>query len=882
MKGLWLAAAALGTVMAAPGTAQTPRQARGTAAVPVGRLPAAARPVAYRLELTVLPASQGFSGHSEIDVDVAKPTRFLYLHGLGLSVQKATATVRGAPVTARWTEVDPSGVVRLDFDAPLPAGRTTLAFDYTAPFMTGSEGLYHAKVGDDWYAWTQMEPIDARRMFPGFDEPGFKTPFRIGITTHRELKAFANTPEVRTTPAGDGLVRHEFAASRPLPTYLVAIAVGDFDVVEGPAPANAVRPAALPYRVIATKGQKARLATAAAEGGRILALHEDYFGIPYPYEKLDQIASPVMQGAMENAGLVTYNDALLLLSPDAPPSQRRNFGTVVAHELAHQWFGDLVTPVWWNDIWLNESFAEWAGNRVGEIWDPTLGTGVSQLSEALEAMDVDSRAAGRPIRQPIANNGEIASAFDSITYQKGGQVLTMVERYLGPDKFRAGVRTHLDRFRYGSATAEDFFASMAKGSGDPGIVPVFQSFVGQTGVPVVTIRPQGNVWRLTQARYRPIGVAPGKPQTWALPFCVSEGSGAPTCTLMRGASATLRLAGTGLAVPNAGGAGYYRYSLPDAGWQPLIARAAGLPDREAIALADSLWADFTAGNVTFARVLDGTRTLAGHPNRIATAQLPDRLDAVSASTLSPAATAGYRRLMGSLYTPRLRALGLDVAAGAYAREDGERAQTRRMVARIVALNARKADVRRQLADAAERAVGGDARALDPAYRDIALRVAVQDRGVAFMDRLLDATAKSEDPLFRANAVNALAGAETPDAVDRALAMTRDDRLQSTERLRLLLTLSGQPAGRDALFARLSRDWDATTADIPAFVRPRLATAFSSYCEPAKADAVEALFRPRMASLGGGDLELRQATESIRLCAALKAAKGAEMEAALAR
>jgi aminopeptidase N len=882
MKTMWLAASAIAVTLAAPGAAKAPKAA-ATGAVPLGRLPAAARPIAYRIELTVLPESQGFSGHTEIDVTIVKPTRSLYLHGLGLKMQNAVASVRGAPVAARWTEVDPSGVVRLDFASPLPAGRTTLTFDYTAPFMTGSEGLYHAKVGDDWYAWTQMEPIDARRMFPGFDEPGFKTPFTLGITTRKDLKAFANTPEVRTTAAADGLVRHEFAASRPLPTYLVAIAVGDFDVVAGPAPANSVRTSVLPYRVIATKGQKARLATAAVEGPKTLALHEDYFGIPYPYEKLDQIASPVMQGAMENAGLVAYNDTILLLSPDAPPSQRRGFGTVVAHELAHQWFGDLVTPVWWTDIWLNESFAEWAGNRVGEIWDPKLGTGVSQLSEALDAMEIDSLPGGRPIRQPIATNAEIASAFDSITYQKGGQVLTMVERYLGPDKFRAGVRNHLTRFAYGNATAEDFFASMAKGSGDPGIVPVFQSFVNQTGVPVVTIRPQGKGWRLTQARYRPIGVGAAKPQVWTLPFCVSEGgSTEPTCTLMRGPNATMTLKGGGLAVPNAGGAGYYRYSLTDTGWRPLIAAAAGLPDREAIALSDSVWADFAAGNIPFARVLDGTRALAAHPNRVATGQLPRYLDQLARTTFSPGATAGYRRLIDELYAPRLRDMGLDVRVDAYANEEGERAQTRRAIAGILALDARNADVRRQLAEAAEASLSGADRALDPAYRDLALTVAVQDRGVPFMDRLLGATAKSEDPLFRANAVRALAAAETPDEVQRALAIARDERLQSTERLRVLLALSGQAAGRDALFTLLSNDWDATVANIAAFVRPRLPTMFASYCDPAKADAVGALFGPRLAALGGGELELRQATAAIRSCAALKAAKGPEMEAALTR
>jgi aminopeptidase N len=877
-----LAASAIAVALAAPSAARAPKTIPA-GAVPLGRLPAAARPVAYRIELTVLPEAQGFSGHSEIDVTIAKPTRTLYLHGLGLTMQKATATLGGALVAARWTEVDPSGVVRLDFDSPLPAGRTTLTFDYTAPFMTGSEGLYHAKVGDDWYAWTQMEPIDARRMFPGFDEPGFKTPFTIGITTHKDLKAFANTPEVRTTSAAGGLVRHEFAASKPLPTYLVAVAVGDFDVVEGPAPANAVRTGALPYRVIATKGQKARLATAAAEGPKILALHEDYFGIAYPYEKLDQIASPVMQGAMENAGLVTYNDTLLLLSPDAPPSQRRGFGTVVAHELAHQWFGDLVTPVWWNDIWLNESFAEWAGNRVGQIWDPKLGTGVAQLSEALDAMEIDSLPGGRPIRQPIATNAEIASAFDSITYQKGGQVLTMVESYLGPDKFRAGVRTHLDRFRYGNATAEDFFASMAKGSGDPGIVPVFQSFVDQTGVPVVTIRPVANGWRLSQARYRPIGVAAGKAQTWTLPFCVSEGGAAtPTCTLMRGPTATLALKRGGLAVPNAGGAGYYRYSLTDANWRPLVDAAAGLPDREAIALSDSLWADFAAGNVAFERVLDGTRALAAHPNRVATGQLPRFLDQLAFTTFSPAATQGYRRLIGDLYAPRMRDMGLDLRADAYAREDGERAQTRRAIAGILAGDARDPAVRRQLADAAEASLSGNARALDTSYRDLALRVAVQDRGKGFMDRLLDAAARSQDPLFRSNAIGALGAAETPEQVQRALAMAQDERLQSTERLRLMFNLAGQPAGRDALFAMLSANWEAAVANIPAFVRPRLPMAFASYCDRAKADAVDALFRPRLATQGGGALELRQATTAIRNCAALKAAKGAEMEAALTR
>ncbi|MGJ3628198.1 ERAP1-like C-terminal domain-containing protein [Sphingomonas sp. MMS24-JH45] len=201
----------------------------------------------------------------------------------------------------------------------------------------------------------------------------------------------------------------------------------------------------------------------------------------------------------------------------------------------------------------------------------------------------------------------------------------------------------------------------------------------------------------------------------------------------------------------------------------------------------------------------------------------------------------------------------------------------------MAVDARNADVRRRLADAAEASLSGDARALDLSYRDIALRIAVQDRGTAFMDRLVTAAVKSEDPLFRTNAINALGGADTPETVQRALAIAQDERLlQSTERLRLTFTLSGQAAGRDALFAMLSSNWDAATARIPAFVRPQLPMLFGSYCEPARAQAVEALFAPRLASSGGGELELRQETSAIRNCAALKEAKGAEIEAALAR
>ncbi|MDR6786924.1 aminopeptidase N [Sphingomonas sp. BE138] len=878
MKTILLASAAL--LIATPALARAP--AAAPAAIPLGKLSDAARPTAYRLDLTVDPTQTRFTGHTEIDTQVARPTRTLYLHGNGLNVTRVAATIGTRKITARYTQVDPSGVARLDFDGDLPAGRVTLAFDYDAPFMTGGEGLYRTRVGDRWYAWTQFEPIDARRMFPSFDEPGFKTPFTLSITAPTTQRVFANTPEVAHGTSGGGLTVHTFAPSRPLPTYLVAIAVGAFDVVPGNAPANAVRKTALPYRVIATKGQAPRLQLAASEGPKILALHEDYFGIPYPFEKLDQIASPEMSGAMENAGLVTYGDTLLLLSPDAPPSQRRDFGMVVAHELAHQWFGDLVTPKWWTDLWLNESFAEWAGNRVGELWQPGLGTEVGQLAEALAAMDTDSQSVGRPIRQEITRNDQIASAFDAITYQKGGQVLTMVERYLGPDRFRRGVQYHLNRFRYGNAAADDFFASMAKGSGDPGIVPVFRSFVEQTGVPVLSIRQDGDSWHVSQRRYRPIGVAPLAPQTWNVPVCARQGE-VRSCTLLTGATGTLALKGSGLAVPNADGAGYWRYSLDDAGWQTLMAGAPSLPAREAMAAADSLWADFTAGNARFARVVDSARLLAGHRERSATLLLPAAIDGVERFDLSPAADRGLRRFAADVSLPRLRTLGpLRLTAGAYAGEESGQSQLRQSLVSYAAFVARDAALRRQLSDAARASVGGDAQALDPGYRAIALLAGVQEVGVPFMDRLRTALIASTDPLFRQQAVRALGGADTPATVARALALSDDVALQPSERLSIMRTLTNRPVGRDAVFARLRQNFDAIAGTVPAFGRPRLPMLFAGYCSADKAAAVEALFRPKLAVLGGGELELGQSLDAIRQCVALKDAKGAEIESVLGK
>ncbi|WP_426168998.1 M1 family metallopeptidase [Sandarakinorhabdus sp. DWP1-3-1] len=850
-------------------------------APPLGRLPAGITPTAYRLDLTVDPSKAGFTGRTEIDATLATATSTVFLHGRDLKVTRATATAGGRTVTARYADVDSSGVARLDLATPLPAGKVTFAIDYAAGFRTGAEGLFHAKVGNDWYAWTQMEPIDARRMFPGFDEPGFKTPFTVTLTVPTGAKAFANTPEVSATAKGAVTV-HKFAPTKPLPTYLVAIGVGPFDTVSATMPPNAVRKRPLDFRVIGTRGQAPRMAITARETPKLLALLEDYFGSPYPYEKLDALASPIQGGAMENAGLILYSDDLILLDSDAPPSQLRGFGEVSAHEMAHQWFGDLVTPTWWTDIWLNESFASWMGNKVGDLWRPDLGIGVSEVADAFEAMDTDSLGRGRPMRQTIDRNDQIASAFDGITYRKGAQVVSMFEAFVGPEKFRAGVRLHMQRHAHGNASAEDFFASVGEAAGDPRLVPALRTFTDQTGVPVVTVEDRPDGIRLRQSRYVPIGVATDRMQrTWSIPMCLSRGEGR-TCTLFDKAETTLPpLIGTELALmPNAGGAGYYRFS-PAGGWNALIDAAPSLPGRDAMAVADSLWADFAAGKTDFATVARGAKALAGNPERLAAIAIGYHLKDLGDTLLTPAQRPQYRRMMAAIYAPRLAALGFDPRRAAHAGDAMQQQLLRASLVSLMALEARDAATRSKLVAAARAYLGGDNAAIEPSYRQVALAVAVQEGGVPFMESLSKRMIASDDPLFRAQASVAIGMADSPAAVAAAQRLALVPGVQSLETVRTIGMLGSQPAARDATVDFVNANFTRVMESYPGFSRTSIIGLYRGYCDTAAAGRIEAMVRPKLKTIGGGELELSQAKEQVGQCAALKAAKGDEIGRVLA-
>lgn len=884
MRATLLAAVAAAALLPAAALAQAAPVAPATRivadpAAPKGKLSDAARPTAYRLAFTIDPDQPRFSGHDEIDATVKAPTRKLYMHGRDLHVSNVVARVGGRTIPTTYTQVDPTGVVRLDFAQTLPAGTVTLVFDYDGAFGENASGLYRVKVKDKWYSWTQFESIDARAAYPSFDEPGFKTPFTISVTTKPGNTVVSNAPAGAITKAADGMERHDFAVTRPLPTYLVALVTGPFDRITGTVPATPQRSAPMPLGVVATQAQKNKMDYALDESPRIVSLLENYFDQPFPFPKLDQIGSPVMPGAMENAGADIYGDGILLIPKDAATPQKQVFGMVVAHELSHQWFGDLVSPAWWDDIWLNESFANWMGYRIGNEWRPELNISVGALAEGFAAMNTDALEVGRPIHQKITQNNQIDSAFDNITYGKGGQVVAMIAAYLGDEKFREGVRLHVRRHMYGNATSEQFFAALADAAKDPAVLASLKSYVDQPGVPLVTFSRVGGKLVATQSRYAFLGSKPA-PERWTVPLCYRVDS-VKSCTLLGTPSKVLGAAPAGgVIMPNVGGTGYYRFDLPASDWAALIATAPTMAPGEAIATNDSLWASFRAGHAPASALVAATKAFATNPDSTASTSGGSRLAGLHVRGLIPDdALPAYRELLIRTYGPRLQAMGFDPAHATLAGDTPDRQSARAITVGLLAGEGQEPGLRDMLIRAATAYLGGDRKAIDNAYLGSGLAAIVRRDGLAGAKRMVDVSLASEDPTLRQTAI-AAAAAGIPAADAGYLLNLDDKRLRPFDRLAIVSVLSNRADTIDVAGEWVLANYAKMASGNGIFLTSRLPAMLANQCGVDKAARLERELGPKVKAVGAGELEFERAVEQVRHCGVLKTAKSAEIGAAI--
>lgn len=849
--------------------------------IPLGRLGDAVRPQTYRLDLTVDPAKARFAGHVEIDVTLATQTSTIDLHGRGLNVARVVATTSlGRVIAGLWRERDASGVARIRFDEPLAAGPVTLAFDYDAPFADGPSGMFHVEVEGSWYSWTQFQSIDARAAFPSFDQPGFKTPFTVTLRTPPGLTAISNAAEQGTPVLENGLAIHRFNPTLPLPTYLVAMMVGPFASHAGEAPATGLRSAPLAIRIDSTRPNAARLDFALQGSKAIVALLEDYFGEPFPFPKLDQVTTPVLPGAMENAGADLYRDDILVLDAQSPVTQQRDFGMIVAHELGHQWFGDLVTPQWWDDIWLNESFANWIGYHIGDAWRPDLGIKGGALGEGYQAMETDALLAGRPVRQSITASTQVDSAFDAITYGKGGHVVGMIAAWLGDDTFRKGVRRYIDAHRFGSATSDDFFGALAEVAGNPKLVPAMRSFVEQQGVPLLAMRRVGDKVYVTQLRYTTAGVA--APDTrWVIPLCLRRGA-VRRCFIMDQRNQAFTIEGKGPVFPNAEGTGYYRFELTGLHWHELIATAGKLPGGEALALVDSLWASIRGGRGTIVEMGQLAHRLIRHPDPHA-ADAPDKALSrlVREGIVGAQGRRGFRVMRENLYGPLLKDYGFDPHAGVYAHETPARMQRRVQIVSALVGTSRGGALRKRMNEAVKAYLAGDKAALDPAWFDHALDLYLFENGEDAARELVDRALASEDPVFRPAALAAAARTGSKDMTAWLLALD-DPRLRENEKRDFLDGIMGRSATRELGYAWALSHIDALLGGGDGqFFAARLPQSLGRFCSVSWADRIAHDFKGKLAGTPGA-LELDRAIERVRNCGLLDDMMGPQIDAEFAK
>ena len=848
-----------------------------------GRLPPTAVPRRYALSLHIDPTQPRFSGVTTVDLDVPQATSYVVLHARDMHVSSAVArTSEGEIAASATTRLAHGGVVPeelvLAFARPLRAGAAELEIAYDAPFATDLAGLYRVQEAGRWYAFTQFEANDARRAFPCFDEPAFKTAYDVTLTTPRGPIALANTEEEATAEASDGSVVHHFATTRPLPSYLVAFAVGEFEIAEGPREP-------FPIRVVTTRG-KSHLAGLALEvAAALIAKLGEYFDVRYPYSKLDLVAVPdFAAGAMENPGLVTFRDVLLLLDPrGATTTARRAQAEVIAHEFAHQWFGDLVTMRWWDDLWLNEGFATWAEAKMVDSWKPSFGAAMEAIAETQHVMDLDSLKSAHAVREPVTTTSEAIESFDGIAYDKGAAVLRMIESWLGPDVFRRGVQRYIHENAWKNARAEDLFAALDFVSAQH-VAELASGFLDQSGVPEVqanlTCGTTGSKLVLRESEWRPLGAADEPPRTWILPVCESSDTAKTKTCFTLGAEPIARDLGPrcpGWIYPNAGEAGYYRFLVTRKELLTLARSERDLRPVERLGLVSNAWAQVRQGALEPGTLLDVLPMLDAEPGHSIVEQTAETLRGIDDALVEEAARPAFRRYAAARMALRKASVGWEARArdGASAARndertyDDDRSLERRAVLTTLAEVARD---KTTLAEAERYAARWltDPSSIPADTAAIAVPAASILAGPSRLEQLRTAAKNAGTPEERVLAIRAMGTFDDPAVLRKALDLGLTDEIKMSELRYLFGSILANRAATPVLYGWEKDNWPKLLERVPSSVgREILVLVAANLCTPQERDDARAFFVGATQGTEGIQRALDESLEKGALCVALR-------------
>jgi alanyl aminopeptidase len=849
-------------------------------------------PQRYTLSLRIDPRQPRFSGTTTIQVEIREPTAHIVLHARDMNVSRVLARVGSREVAATPTlRIAHAGVVPeelvLSFARVLPEGAAEIEIAYDAPFAAELAGLYRVEEGGRMYAYTQFEVADARRAFPCFDEPGFKTPFDLTIVTPREIMALANSPEASQVAASDGMVVHTFATSLPLPSYLVAFAVGDFDLVEW-------QKEPIPLRAVTTKGRASltglALQTAAALVGRL----GRYFDFPYPYPKLDLVAVPdFAAGAMENPGLITFRDALLLLDPRrSTTSARRSQAVVIAHELAHQWFGDLVTMKWWDDIWLNEGFATWAEAKIVDAWEPSFGATLEQIAGVQHVMDTDALHSARAVRGPVLSTSDAEETFDGIAYDKGAAVLRMIEGWLGPDVFRRGIQRYLRTNAWKNADAEDLFKALDFVS-TRNVGQLASGFLDQAGVPEVLVNwtCHGGTARveLSASEWRPLGSGGEARRGWTLPVCVGSDLQKSKSCFTLGRDPIVREIGAGCPTwvyPNADESGYYRFVVEGARLMALARGARALSAVDRLGLVSNAWAEVRQGVIGPSVLFDMLPGFDAETDRHVVEQIASTLEGLDLALIDDDVRDAFQRWVCARMAGRKVSLGWEARASdardRTQQQEEERALERRTVLWVMAELGHDQTTLTEAEEYARQWLK-DPTSIPADTAAAAVPLASMQAGAARLQQLRAAAASAKTLEDRVLAIRAMGTFDDPVLLRKALDLSLTEELKLSELRYLFGAAVEHRVARPVLYAWEKENWAKLRVRLPgSFGRGMLIEVAAAMCAPAERDDARDFFVAATRGLEGVKRHLDEVLESAGLCIALREHGAAEVARYLKR
>lgn len=829
------------------------------------RLPANARPDHYSLALTPDLKAATFTGTETIDVTLAAPSKTITLNALELKIDSVTAGGEAATVS-----YDPAKEqATFSFAKGLAAGHQTLAISYTGVLNDKLRGFYLSKSKARNYAVTQFESTDARRAFPCFDEPALKATFDVTLTIDKGDNVISNTNMISDKPEGAAKHTVSFATTPKMSTYLVAFLVGDFVCTKGSSDGVPIRACSTPDKVELTP-----FAVHAAE--HFLKYYDSYFGIKYPMPKLDLIGIPDFEaGAMENFGAITYRETEMLVDEkDGSTNEKKRVAMVVAHEMAHQWFGDMVTMQWWDNLWLNEGFATWMENKAANDWHPEWHFERDTADSLNETLNYDAVRTTRTIRAKAETPAEISEMFDGIAYGKAGAVIGMIESWIGPQVFQQGVHNYLAAHLYGNATAEDFWNAQTATSKQP-VDKVMSSFVDKPGVPVVTFsEKQGAVYPVAQERF--FLDAPEKKAKdgsgWTIPVCVKT-TGAPECKLLSSETSALKLEkASPFLYANSNETGYYRVAYTPEQLKAITANAeTSLTVTERIGYLGDRWALTRAGQGSVgdyldlalalkqdsnAEVLDTTlSTIGSIRNRIANDEDRAKLNAIVRAQYGPVYAALGKEQENEPYDKQQIRAELYGALGE-AEDPAVLAHARQVADDL--FNGRKVTEANMMQSVALAAGTGDD---------------------AFYTRVQTVSQRADDPELQEESLKMLTQFHAPIFVVKTLEYATSGNVRNQDSWILIAIELSQRETRDIAWAWVQKNWDKVKAQFTTASGANVVSSVGAFCSVQRRDEVASFFTTH--KVEAADRTLAKALDSIDACAKLQAAQEPKLHAWLA-